>query len=246
MGNTNNKLQEQNSLEDQAETFADLIKYIDDEKPVDKEDFLTNCQKNNSEYWAADKEKASHAVRKLKNTNVLNPKIKGTRKFRFSYFNYIVHRKLQFEKFIDCLAERGFMFEGWRDDTVVLNVLYNNIKYNVIDYFEDDYNVSLIADIACSLLSPEWLFSNYGKWDPSGNLINGYEELEFIRDRIECISYIIDGPIAITFSESINKIMTVIENKIWPEQCGPGKDSDDKCIIQQIYTSDDPRYWDQC
>ena len=246
MDNTNNELIEQNNLKDQTETFADLIKYIDDKKPIDMEDYLSNREENDAEYWAADKEKASQAVRKLKHKNVLNPKIKGTRKFRFSYFNYIVHRKLEFEKFIDCLAERGFMFEGWRDDTVVLNVLYNNIKYNVIDYFEDDYNVSLIADIACSLLSPEWLFSNYGEWDGNGKLINGHDELEFIKDRIENISYIIDGPIAITFSESMNKIMTVIENKNWPEyfECYSGPK--EKSIIQQIYTSDDPRYWNQC
>lgn len=246
MENTNNELIEQNNSKDQTEKFADLIKYIDDKKPIDMEDFLANHEKSDAEDWAAEKVKFQQAVRKLKDTNVLNPKIKGTRKFRFSYFNYIIHRKLEFEKFIDCLAERGFMFEGWKDDTVVLNVLYNNIKYNVIEYFQDDYNVSLIADIACSLLSPEWLFSNYGEWDRSGSLINGHEELGFIRDRIENISYIIDGPIAITFSESMNKIMTVIENKNWPEHSELVNDSDDKCIIQQIYTSDDPRYWNQC
>ena len=246
MDNTNNERLEQNSLKGPTAKFADIIKYFDDEKPIDQEDFLTKCEKNNSEHWAADKEKASHAVRKLKNNNVLNPKIEGTKKFRFSYYNYIVHRKLQFEKFIDCLAERGFMFEGWRDDTVVLNVLYNNIKYNTIDYFQDDYNVSLIADIACSLFSPEWLFSNYGKWDRSGKLIGGEEELEFIQDRIENMFYVITGPINITFSDSIEKINTVIENKKWPEYNEYNGGSGDKCILQQIYTSDDPRYWDQC
>jgi hypothetical protein len=246
MENTNNERVEQNSLKDQTEKFVDLVRYMDDEKPTDMEDFLTSLENNDAKDWAVEKEKYQQAVRKLRETNVLNPKIQGTKKFRFSYFNYIVHRKLQFEKFVDCLAERGFMFEGWRDDTVVLNILYNRIKHAVIDYIEDDYNVSLIADIACSLLSPEWLFSNYGEWDRSGNLINGHEELEFISDRLECISYIIDGPIAITFSESFNKIKTVIENKNWSEHNGTVNDSNDKCIIQQIYTSDDPRYWDQC
>lgn len=245
MNKTKKVYQEHDGSQIQHEEIDSFFQDCAEKERLDMEDFLTNCDEAQDEYWAAEKKQAGKVVRNLKNTNVLIPTIPGTKKFRFSYFNYIVHRKDQFEKFIDCLAERGFMFSGWRNDTVVLNVLYNNIKYNVIDYFQEDYNVSLIADVACSLFSPEWLFSTYGQWNRSGELIGGKEELEFIRDRIENIFYGLTGSINITFSDAIKKINTVIKDKKWPDHNNPNKGLIDKCILQQIYTSDDPRYWEQ-
>ena len=72
----NNELIEQNNSKHQTEKFADLIKYIDDKKPIDMEDFLANHEKSDAEDWAAKKVKFQQAVRKLNHKTLPNPKIK--------------------------------------------------------------------------------------------------------------------------------------------------------------------------